>query len=252
MAALIDDYRAPRGPRQMRFRRPVQEAVPIARPHTTDRRSVYTATSPRVPYPANLAPLLRRDDRERHWAAVLSEIFGGVRAVLVQDLPPAAGALRELLDMRVCHPLAYRLVLDLVPTVDCPRCGWPTLAENARRAYCCDRCRREAARVRTGAGRAALSACRRCGGALAFGRRVYCGDACARLAKLAGERERQRRLRGHGPAPMRAATIPTHKAAILAARARGETYRTISERLGCSVSAIQRWVVRWEGEGHAI
>ena len=40
--------------------------------------------------------------------------------------------------------------------------------------------------------------------------------------------------------------VPFHKAEILAARARGESFQSIADRLDQSVSTVWRWVRRWE------
>ena len=43
--------------------------------------------------------------------------------------------------------------------------------------------------------------------------------------------------------------VPFHKAEILAARAQGESFQSIADRLDQSVSTVWRWVKRWEA-GH--
>ena len=42
--------------------------------------------------------------------------------------------------------------------------------------------------------------------------------------------------------------VPPFKDAILAARACGETYRAIADRLGFSIGAIWKWTQRWEND----
>ena len=44
--------------------------------------------------------------------------------------------------------------------------------------------------------------------------------------------------------------VPFHKAEIMAARARGESFQSIADRLDQSVSTVWRWVRRWEAEGN--
>jgi hypothetical protein len=104
---------------------------------------IYTTDSLTVPFPLNLAPLLRREHRSRHWAMVLEHIYGheNIFRYTPRQLA-AAWRLRDLLGLNSRHPLAGRYVRLLVPVASCKHCGADFLQEAAKRLECSDRCRR--------------------------------------------------------------------------------------------------------------
>lgn len=162
-------------------------------------RAVYHCGDRRVPHPANLAPLLRPEHPDAHWASVLGYIFDAH-----DGLNRDVFMLRCLLERNCTDPRAARYVLRLVPIAPCRHCGKRFLREALRKLHCSDRCRRLdcALPPTTDVRIPRLSACARCGGALSGRRRWYCGEDCEREARNA--RYRERRATGERGGPSRA------------------------------------------------
>jgi hypothetical protein len=104
---------------------------------------IYTTDSLTVPFPLNIAPLLQREHRSRHWALVLGHIYA--HETFLRYAPrqlAAAWRLRDLLGRNSRDPLAIRYVRLLVTVANCKRCDALFLQESQKRVVCSNRCRR--------------------------------------------------------------------------------------------------------------
>jgi endogenous inhibitor of DNA gyrase (YacG/DUF329 family) len=178
MAAELED--APRGRGPLRFRRPAwDQGTPLTFAPPPEDRPTFARTRRA---PAGLLPYLRG---AAHWAAVIAAVekrvgaSGEARAYSGDCLACGQTLLRALADPTGDRDgLITDLTLLLFPPTACPQCGAAYLRETARRAYCCNRCRK-AVEARAQKRRFTERACARCAAPLTRKQKTYCSLRCS-------------------------------------------------------------------------
>jgi endogenous inhibitor of DNA gyrase (YacG/DUF329 family) len=157
-----------------------------------------------LPFPANVAPLLRADVPGRHWALVLQAIFNKA-AIYSDDARQVAArqTIAWLLERNLRDDRVLRYVRMLVPIAPCAWCGREYLRESLLRRHCSDQCRRAGAAPDRAIGSRGpmpprLLDCARCGEPLTGRQRAYCSRRCADATNAARWDARRRARRAIG------------------------------------------------------